>query len=92
MHNHVFLTCYCCLALSAAPVFKLFSKYVPESKAAKHDRLKKVAEAKAEGKEADSGAPPAVVKFGLNHVTYLIEQKKAKLVLIANDVDPIEVR
>ncbi len=30
------------------------------------------------------------MKFGLNHVTYLVEQKKAKLVLIANDVDPIE--
>jgi len=30
------------------------------------------------------------LKFGLNHVTYLIEQKKAKLVLIASDVDPIE--
>jgi large subunit ribosomal protein L7Ae len=27
----------------------------------------------------------------LKHVTYLIEQKKAKLVLIANDVDPIEM-
>jgi large subunit ribosomal protein L7Ae len=26
----------------------------------------------------------------LNHVTYLVEQKRAKLVLIANDVDPIE--
>ena len=30
------------------------------------------------------------MKFGLNHVTYLVEQKRAKLVLIANDVDPIE--
>jgi large subunit ribosomal protein L7Ae len=27
----------------------------------------------------------------LNHVTYLVEQKRAKLVLIANDVDPIEM-
>ncbi len=26
----------------------------------------------------------------MNHVTYLVEQRKAKLVLIANDVDPIE--
>ena len=33
---------------------------------------------------------PTTLKFGLNHVTYLIEQKKAKLVMIANDVDPIE--
>jgi large subunit ribosomal protein L7Ae len=27
----------------------------------------------------------------LNHVTTLIENKKAKLVVIANDVDPIEL-
>lgn len=33
---------------------------------------------------------PATLKFGLNHVTYLIEQKRAKLVIIASDVDPIE--
>ena len=30
------------------------------------------------------------MKCGLNHVTYLIEQKRAKMVLIAADVDPIE--
>jgi len=34
---------------------------------------------------------PVSVKFGLNHVTYLIEQGKAQLVLIAHDVDPIEL-
>merc|ERR1712127_407878 len=28
--------------------------------------------------------------FGLNHVTTLIEQKAAKLVVIAHDVEPIE--
>ncbi|KAM3752143.1 hypothetical protein ACB098_04G166200 [Castanea mollissima] len=32
-----------------------------------------------------------VVKYGLNHVTYLIEQNKAQLVVIAHDVDPIEL-
>lgn len=32
-----------------------------------------------------------VVKYGLNHVTTLIENKKAKLVVIAHDVDPIEL-
>ena len=30
------------------------------------------------------------LKCGLNHVTYLVEQKRAKVVLIAADVDPIE--
>ena len=36
------------------------------------------------------GPKPSYVKCGLNHVTYLIEQKRAKIVLIAADVDPIE--
>ena len=38
-----------------------------------------------------AGDKPISLKYGLNHVTYLIEQKKAKLVLIANDVEPVEL-
>ena len=34
---------------------------------------------------------PIVVKYGLNHVTSLVESKKAELVIIANDVHPIEM-
>merc|ERR1711998_492552 len=34
---------------------------------------------------------PVFVKYGVNHVTKLVEQKKAQLVVIANDVDPIEL-
>jgi len=34
---------------------------------------------------------PKVVKYGLNHVTSLIESKKATLVIIAHDVDPLEL-
>jgi large subunit ribosomal protein L7Ae len=34
---------------------------------------------------------PRVLKYGINHITGLIEQKKAKLVVIANDVDPVEL-
>merc|ERR1712072_29809 len=29
--------------------------------------------------------------MGVNHVTSLVEEKKAKLVIIAHDVDPIEI-
>jgi large subunit ribosomal protein L7Ae len=47
--------------------------------------------AKAGEKVEHSGPPPAVLKFGLKHVTTLIENKKAKLVAIAHDVDPIEL-
>ena len=31
------------------------------------------------------------LKYGINHVTKLVEEKKAKLVVIAHDVDPIEI-
>ena len=34
---------------------------------------------------------PVVVKYGLNHITGLVESKKASLVVIAHDVDPIEM-
>jgi large subunit ribosomal protein L7Ae len=34
---------------------------------------------------------PYVVKYGLKHVTALVESKKAKLVIIAHDVDPLEL-
>ena len=61
-------------------------KYQPEDKAAKADRLKAIAEG---GKKDDKA--PHVIKFGLKHVTYLIESKKAKLVCIASDVDPVEL-
>merc|ERR1711918_12484 len=34
---------------------------------------------------------PIVLKYGLNHVTSLIESKQAKLVVIPHDVDPLEL-
>merc|ERR1712196_638091 len=34
---------------------------------------------------------PLYVKYGINHITKLCEQKKAQLVCIAHDVDPIEL-
>jgi large subunit ribosomal protein L7Ae len=46
--------------------------------------------AKAAGKEV-AKAKPFVTKFGLNHITHLVEEKKAKLVVIASDVDPVEL-
>ncbi len=71
-------------------LFKALAKYAPETRKEKLDRIRAKAEAKAtKGKEFES-AKPITVKYGLNHVTHLIEQKKAKLVIIACDVDPIE--
>jgi len=74
----------------AATVFSLFNKYRPETKAAKKQRINDVAAATASGSVKASKAP-IVVKFGLKHVTTLVEEKKAELVLIANDVNPLEL-
>ncbi|KAF5184798.1 60S ribosomal protein L7a-2 [Thalictrum thalictroides] len=74
----------------ATTLFKMLLKYRPEDKAAKKERLVKRAQAEAEGKTIES-KKPIVVKYGLNHITYLIEQNKAQLVIIAHDVDPIEL-
>lgn len=38
-----------------------------------------------------SSLPSQVIKFGLKHVTTLIEEQKASLVVIAHDVNPIEL-
>ena len=46
---------------------------------------------RAAGKEDAPTKRAAVVRHGVNTVTTLIEKKKAQLVVIANDVDPIEV-
>jgi len=71
----------------ATEMFKLFNNYRPETKQAKQQRLKDQAAAG----DTKGSKPGPVIKFGLNHVTTLIEEKKAKLVLIANDVDPLEL-
>merc|ERR1712019_204933 len=74
----------------AESVFKLAMKYRPEDKAAKKERLLKEAEAAKSGGSVDK-KKPVVVKYGINHITSLVEQKKAKLVVIAHDVDPLEL-
>merc|ERR1712149_71061 len=71
-------------------LWRLLSKYSPESKKDKVTRLKAAAESKAQGKEVNT-PKPTVLKFGLNHVTSLVESGEAKLVVIAHDVDPIEL-
>lgn len=69
----------------------MLGKYIPESHKEKKTRLKKQAEAKISDADAKKTAKPVVIKFGLNHVTELVEQGKAKLVVMAHDVDPIEL-
>merc|ERR1712023_197388 len=74
----------------AATLFKLLLKYRPEDKAQKQERLRAVAEAAAQNQTPET-KKPVVVKYGLNHIAYLVEQQKAQLVVIAHDVDPIEL-
>merc|ERR1719329_1610758 len=74
----------------AAALLRLCKKYMPESREAKKNRLMETAQQKKDGQEVKT-KKPQVLKYGLNHVTTLVENKSAKLVVIAHDVDPIEL-
>jgi len=84
---------------TATLLFRLLNKYRPETRQEKKARLNREAEAIAEFKKGGDaviqtkkdGKKPLFVKYGLNHCVALIEAKKANLVIIANDVDPIEL-
>ncbi len=69
----------------------MLDKYRPEAKKDKKARLFARAKERSEGKPDQPTKRPLVVRSGVNTVTSLIEQKKAQLVIIAHDVDPIEV-
>jgi large subunit ribosomal protein L7Ae len=75
----------------AAELFKLLVKYQPETKEVKAKRIESTAAAVAAKEAVTTSAPAPTLKFGLKHVTTLVEKKKAKLVIIAHDVDPLEL-
>jgi len=78
----------------AQNLFKLLVKYRPETKDQKKKRLLEAAKGEAKKEETEEqklAKKPKVIKYGLNHVTTLIETKKAQLVIIAHDVDPVEL-
>uniref|UniRef100_A0A5S6QIJ5 60S ribosomal protein L7a n=1 Tax=Trichuris muris TaxID=70415 RepID=A0A5S6QIJ5_TRIMR len=72
-------------------LMRLLGKYRPDSKQQKKLRLRKRAEAKLDGKPDTHTKRRPILRFGMNSVTSLVEQKKAQLVVIAHDVDPIEL-
>merc|ERR550514_495453 len=74
----------------ASQLLRLLNNLKPETKTEKKERLAEQAEKVAGGGKA-AAKKPVAVKMGINHVTSLIEEKKAKLVVIAHDVDPIEI-
>lgn len=76
---------------TSSELFRLLNKYRPETKWQKKARHRATAEKKAAGAEKDITKRPPTVRSGINTVTRLVEQKKAQLVVIAHDVDPIEI-
>merc|ERR1712178_639912 len=76
---------------TATQLFKLAAKYAPENKAEKKARLVARAKARAEGQPDTPSQRPATLASGINKIVNLVERKQAQLVVIAHDVDPIEV-
>jgi len=78
---------------TAQQLFTFLEKYRPETRKEKKQRIlnKAKAEAQPAGAAPGESKRPKLVKFGLNHITALVESRKAKLVVIAHDVDPIEL-
>jgi len=78
-------------AAPAAALFKLLLKYRPETFEQKRARLTKVAEARAKGEVPETLKRPLTVVHGANEVIKAIEGKRAKLVILPHDVDPVEL-
>jgi len=76
---------------TAKQLFRLLDKYRPETRAVRKARLKAAAASKAKGKDEPPTRRALSLKQGANSVTRSIEQKKAQLVIIAHDVDPLEL-
>ncbi|KAK2118742.1 60S ribosomal protein L7A [Saguinus oedipus] len=76
---------------TATELLKLAQKYRPETQQEKQQRLLARAEKKAAGKGDVPTKRPFVLRAGVNTVTTLVEKKKAELVVIADDTDPVEL-
>ncbi|XP_006902563.1 PREDICTED: 60S ribosomal protein L7a-like [Elephantulus edwardii] len=72
-------------------LLKLAHKYRPETMMEKKQLLLARAEKKATGKGDTSTKKLPVLRAGVNTVTILLENKKAQLVVITHDVNPIEL-
>uniref|UniRef100_A0A8C5UWF3 60S ribosomal protein L7a n=1 Tax=Microcebus murinus TaxID=30608 RepID=A0A8C5UWF3_MICMU len=76
---------------TATQLLKLAHKYRPEMKQEKKQQLLARAEKKAVGKGHVPSKRPPVLRAGVTTVTTLVENKKAQLVAITHDVDPIKL-
>jgi large subunit ribosomal protein L7Ae len=76
---------------TSTQLFKLLEKYRPETRQERKLRLKQRAEEQAKSGKPDRPTKrPNGLRSGMNAVTNLVEKKKAQLVIIAHDVEPIE--
>jgi len=75
----------------AREVLGLLHKYRPETKSGKAIRMKKEAADQVAGKDTVQTKRPKHLCQGINRVVTSVCQKKAKLVVMAHDVDPIEI-
>lgn len=75
----------------ASQVFRLCNKYKPMSKQAKKALLTVRAQKRAAGAPDAPTERKPVLKTGIREVTSAVMAKKAQLVVIAHDVDPIEI-
>jgi len=76
---------------ATAALFKLLAKYRTEAPAAKKARLLKVAESRLKGEVPENLKKPLSIIHGAQEVIKSIEKKTAKLVIIASNVDPVEL-
>uniref|UniRef100_A0A673TCS1 60S ribosomal protein L7a n=1 Tax=Suricata suricatta TaxID=37032 RepID=A0A673TCS1_SURSU len=76
---------------TATQLLKLAHKYRPETKQEKKQRLLARADKKAASKGDVPIKRPPVLRAGVNTITTLVENKKAQLVVIAHNADPIEL-
>merc|ERR1712164_154294 len=76
---------------AASQLFRLLNQLKPESRSQKAERIADAAAKKAAGDKSGASKKPVCVKMGISHVTKLVEEKEAKLVVIAHDVDPVEI-
>eukprot|EP00906_Rhabdomonas_costata_P003538 RCo005393 len=72
-------------------LFRLIHSYRPLPKRSRREMLKSLAKKKLEDPNQPPPAKRLTVSVGIRLATPLVEQKKASLVVIANDVEPIEL-
>ncbi|EFC45173.1 predicted protein, partial [Naegleria gruberi] len=75
----------------AHSVVQFLAKYKPEDEQQKKERLRQAAKDKVEGKAATPKKSESSLIHGINEVVKAVERKQASLVVIAHDVEPIEL-